>query len=50
MYKIMYHLFTVSDIIVENDIRNGELYMKKKKREDGSPMNDGINNNTYNLL
>ena len=24
--------------------------MKNKKREDGSSMNDGINNNTYNLL
>lgn len=24
--------------------------MNKLKREDGSPINDGINNNTYNLL
>ena len=24
--------------------------MSETKRKDGSPMNDGINNNTYNLL
>ena len=24
--------------------------MSEPKRKDGSPMNDGINNNTYNLL
>ena len=27
---------------------SGGVIMSNPKREDGSPMNDGINNNTYN--
>ena len=31
-------------------ILSGGVIMSEQKRKDGSPMNDGINNNTYNLL
>lgn len=46
--KSIFFIYTYSKYGIIN--LSGGVIMSNPKREDGSPMKDGINNNTYNLL